>query len=171
MKNSYEVRNKPIFMWSETYLRRCFDVSEMYWISCEDIFTRASEVICGVSDLVHDSKICLPSLQPNASKLPGFQMFFNPGAWQTSSVNVKKMFFKSTMWSNLVLSGGGLAAITYFGCLKYINENKGMKQHIKNILGVSSGSIFSLLLVLGCSLDDCKSWLSLIHIWRCRRRG
>ena len=64
------------------------------------------------------------------------------------------------MWSNLVLSGGGLAAITYFGCLKYINENKGMKQHIKNILGVSSGSIFSLLLVLGCSLDDCKSWLS-----------
>ena len=80
MKNSYEVRNKPIFMWSETYLRRCFDVSEMYWISCEDIFTRASEVICGVSDLVHDSKICLPSLQPNASKLPGFQMFFNRGA-------------------------------------------------------------------------------------------
>ncbi len=63
------------------------------------------------------------------------------------------------MWSNLVVSGGGLAAITYFGCLKYINENKGMKEHIKNILGVSSGSIFSLLLVLGCTLDDCKSWL------------
>lgn len=77
VKNSYEVQNKPIFMWSETYLRRCFDVSEIYWISCEDIFTRANEKICGVSDMIHGSKVCLPRSQPNASKLPGFQMFFS----------------------------------------------------------------------------------------------
>ena len=70
------------------------------------------------------------------------------------------MSCKSTMWSNLVLSGGGLAAITYFGCLKYINEHQDMRGQIKNVLGVSSGSIFSLLLILGCTLEDCKEWLS-----------
>lgn len=63
------------------------------------------------------------------------------------------------MWPNIVLSGGGLAAIMYFGCLKYISENVDMKRHMKNILGVSSGSIFALLLIFNCDLDDCKKWL------------
>ena len=76
LKNSYEVQNKPIFMWSETYLRRCFNVSEIYWISCEDIFTRTNEIIYGISDITHGSKLCLPSLQPNASILPVFHMVF-----------------------------------------------------------------------------------------------
>ena len=70
------------------------------------------------------------------------------------------MYCKSTMWSNIVLSGGGMAAITYFGCLNYINEVTEVKSNIKNVLGVSSGSIFALLLILGCTLEDCKSWLA-----------
>ena len=63
------------------------------------------------------------------------------------------------MFSNIVLSGGGLAAISYFGCLKYIYENEELKKNIINILGVSSGSIFALFLLLNISLDECEKWL------------
>ena len=63
------------------------------------------------------------------------------------------------MFSNIVLSGGGLAAISYFGCLKYIYENEELKKNIVNILGVSSGSIFALFLLLNISLDECEKWL------------
>lgn len=63
------------------------------------------------------------------------------------------------MFSNIVLSGGGLAAISYFGCLKYIYENEELKKNIVNILGVSSGSIFALFLLLNISIDECEKWL------------
>lgn len=63
------------------------------------------------------------------------------------------------MFSNIVLSGGGLAAISYFGCLKYIYENKELKKNIVNILGVSSGSIFALFLLLDISIVECEKWL------------
>ena len=63
------------------------------------------------------------------------------------------------MFSNIVLSGGGLAAISYFGCLKYIYENKELKKNIINILGVSSGSIFALFLLLNISIEECEKWL------------
>lgn len=63
------------------------------------------------------------------------------------------------MFSNIVLSGGGLAAISYFGCLKYIYENDELKKNLINILGVSSGSIFALFLLLNISIDECETWL------------
>lgn len=63
------------------------------------------------------------------------------------------------MFSNIVLSGGGLAAISYFGCLKYIYENRELKKNIVNILGVSSGSIFALFLLLEIPISDCEKWL------------
>ena len=63
------------------------------------------------------------------------------------------------MFSNIVLSGGGLAAVSYFGCLKYIYENEELKKNIVNILGVSSGSIFALFLLLNISIDECEKWL------------
>lgn len=64
------------------------------------------------------------------------------------------------MFSNIVLSGGGLAAISYFGCLKYIYENRELKKNIVNILGVSSGSIFALFLLLEIPISDCEKWLT-----------
>ena len=91
MKNSYVFQNKPIFLWSEKYLRRCFDVTEIYWISCEDVFTRAREIICGVPDTIHASKVCSPRLQPNATKLPGFQIFFSSQKSNSPSTPIKTM--------------------------------------------------------------------------------
>jgi len=65
MRNTYEVEGTQIFLWSEKYLRRCFDVSEMLWISCEDLFQRAHEIMCTVS---HTDIIYKRQLQPNAGK-------------------------------------------------------------------------------------------------------
>ena len=59
------------------------------------------------------------------------------------------------MFSNLVLSGGGLGGITYFGCYKYICENSELKNNIKNILGASSGAIFSLFFIFDVSFNEC----------------
>lgn len=66
------------------------------------------------------------------------------------------------MFTNLVLSGAGIAGITYFGCLKYLNENQELKKNIKNILGVSSGSIFSLFLLFDITYVECIKWLEKI---------
>lgn len=63
------------------------------------------------------------------------------------------------MFSNICVSGGGLAAISYLGCLKYINENKELRNNIKNILGVSSGSIFSLFILFDLTYDESFEWL------------
>ena len=51
------------------------------------------------------------------------------------------------MFSNIVLSGGGTGAISYLGCFKYLDEHKDLKKGLKNILGVSSGAIFSLFFI------------------------
>lgn len=69
-------------------------------------------------------------------------------------------FVDDRMFSNLVLAGGGLGAITYLGCLKYLEQNKGFRECFKNICGVSSGSIFALCIVLNLSVDECKIWLN-----------
>ena len=66
------------------------------------------------------------------------------------------------MFSNICISGGGLAAISYLGCLKYINENIELKKNIKNILGVSSGSIFSLFILFDLSYEESFEWLKKI---------
>lgn len=63
------------------------------------------------------------------------------------------------MFSNIVLSGGGLAAVAYLGCLKYLHEDKSIRQTLKNVLGVSSGAIFALILVLDLSYEETKDWL------------
>lgn len=51
---------------------------------------------------------------------------------------------------NLVIAGGGVKAYSSIGVLKYLEE-KGISKNIKNILGVSSGSIIASLFALGCS--------------------
>lgn len=63
------------------------------------------------------------------------------------------------MFSNVVISGGGLAGIAYLGCLKYLHEDEDIKKSIKNLLGVSSGSIFALILTLDLTYDETLVWL------------
>lgn len=63
------------------------------------------------------------------------------------------------MFANIVLSGGGLAAIAYLGCLQYLQSNREVKNTLKNVLGVSSGAIFALILVLDLSYEETKNWL------------
>jgi predicted acylesterase/phospholipase RssA len=63
------------------------------------------------------------------------------------------------MFSNIVLSGGGMGAISYLGCFKYIDEHKDIKMHIKNILGVSSGAIFSLFFIFDFTYAETISFL------------
>lgn len=63
------------------------------------------------------------------------------------------------MFSNIVLSGGGMAGIAYLGCLKHINEHKELKSALKNLLGISSGSLFALILALDLTYEEAKSWI------------
>lgn len=63
------------------------------------------------------------------------------------------------MFSNIVLSGGGMGAISYIGCFKYFDEHKELKKHIKNILGVSSGAIFSLFFIFDFTYAETLSFL------------
>jgi NTE family protein len=63
------------------------------------------------------------------------------------------------MFSNIVLSGGGMGAISYLGCFKYIDEHKDIKRNIKNILGVSSGAIFSLFFIFDFTYTETISFL------------
>ena len=67
LRNTY---SESVTMWSEKYLRRCFDVNEIFWISCEDLFTRTRDLVLGV----HDDDP--PKLQPNASRPPSFECLF-----------------------------------------------------------------------------------------------
>lgn len=49
---------------------------------------------------------------------------------------------------NLILGGGGLRGICYVGVFKYL-EKYGLRTGIKNILGSSIGSFFSIIFALG----------------------
>ena len=54
------------------------------------------------------------------------------------------------MITNLVLAGAQLKGVCYIGVLKGLEELD-MIKNIKNILGVSSGSLFGLVMYLGFS--------------------
>lgn len=69
------------------------------------------------------------------------------------------------MFSNIVLSGGGMGAISYFGCFKYISESTGLMKNIKNVLGVSSGAVFSLFFIFDFTFPETLLFLEkLKHI-------
>jgi predicted acylesterase/phospholipase RssA len=55
-------------------------------------------------------------------------------------------------FNNIAVSGGGILAVAFAGCAKYIYENN--LNHFHNYLGSSAGSIFCLLLILNFSLDE-----------------
>jgi predicted acylesterase/phospholipase RssA len=54
-------------------------------------------------------------------------------------------------YTNLVISGGGLNGFYFLGALKYLYNNNLLD--IKKILGVSIGSVFAYLLIIGYDID------------------
>ena len=68
---------------------------------------------------------------------------------------------------NLVFSGAEIRGITYIGVIKAIEE-LGIKDDIKNILGVSSGAVFAVTFVLGLTsfqLEKIIMALSIDHLF------
>ena len=57
------------------------------------------------------------------------------------------------MIKNLVLSCGGVAGITYIGCLQILYKNK-LLDNLENVLGCSVGSMFSLFICLGYTYEE-----------------
>lgn len=57
------------------------------------------------------------------------------------------------MIKNLVLSCGGVAGITFVGCLQILYRNK-LLDNLENILGCSVGSMFSLFICLGYTYEE-----------------
>jgi NTE family protein len=66
------------------------------------------------------------------------------------------------MIKNLVLSGGGQAGFSYIGVMKYLEET-GHINTIQNILGVSIGSIFSLMITLNMNSKQFGNLLTLVN--------
>jgi NTE family protein len=61
------------------------------------------------------------------------------------------------MFHNVALSGGGVHALAFLGCVKYLAEHDHLKE-IHNVIGSSGGSIIALMIVLQCEYKD------MIHI-------
>lgn len=54
---------------------------------------------------------------------------------------------------NLILAGGGIKVLSYFGALRYVNKIHNIK-NIKRIIATSAGSIVGLMVLLDFSLDE-----------------
>lgn len=61
-------------------------------------------------------------------------------------------------FTNIVISGGAMKAISSIGCIQYLEEVDIIK-HMKNLLGTSAGSILCLFLVLGFSSNDITTFI------------
>jgi len=60
------------------------------------------------------------------------------------------------MIKNLVLSSGGVGGISFIGALKKLQDSKYLKiDNIECYCGVSIGSLISLLLITGYTIDEC----------------
>jgi len=62
---------------------------------------------------------------------------------------------------NIIFPGGFMKGYAYIGFIKYLKETLGNEKikNIKNIIGVSIGSVFSLGLILECDLKEIMSFL------------
>lgn len=57
-------------------------------------------------------------------------------------------------YKNLVISGGGLKGYYFLGALKYLFKNDILRMnYLKNILGVSIGSVIGYLLIIGYDIE------------------
>jgi NTE family protein len=66
------------------------------------------------------------------------------------------------MITNLVLSGGGQAGFSYVGVMKYLEEIS-LISTIKNIMGVSIGSVFSLMISLNMNSKQIGNLLTIVN--------
>lgn len=64
----------------------------------------------------------------------------------------------SPAFTHLVLSGGGMAALCYFGALRFLEVEQCLKS-VKNIASTSMGSIFAVALALKIPLTDLEHQL------------
>lgn len=63
----------------------------------------------------------------------------------------------------LILGGAGLKFGYYIGCLKYLDEQNIMT-NIKTYVGVSIGSLLSVLLIIGYTIDEMKYFFELFNV-------
>ena len=63
------------------------------------------------------------------------------------------------MYHNIAVSGGGVSALVFVGCIKSIQENDELFQ-LSNYIGSSSGSLICLFMILDYSYEEIKSFLS-----------
>ena len=85
--------------------------------------------------------------------------------------------------TTLVISGGGIKGLAFFGALKALQESRGWdfgrgKPRLQTLCGVSIGAFLALLLILQFSVDellsmarflDMSTWVSLRRCWRAAR--
>ena len=94
VRNAYEVQGQRIFLWSEKFLRRCFEVNEIFWLSCEDLFQRTKSLVCG--DEIDISGMYLPKIQPNITRVPSFVSYFSRESVQKQKTAQQALMFKTT---------------------------------------------------------------------------
>lgn len=63
------------------------------------------------------------------------------------------------MYHNIAVSGGGVSALVFVGCIKRIHEDDEFFQ-LSNYIGSSSGSLICLFMILNYSYEEIKSFLS-----------
>lgn len=61
-------------------------------------------------------------------------------------------------FSNMVIAGGAIKALSTIGCIKYLEEVDILK-YVVNLLGTSAGSIMCLFIALGFSSDEMISFI------------
>ena len=57
------------------------------------------------------------------------------------------------MYNNIAFAGGGIHAITYLGCIKYLIEEK-MNTNINNFMGSSAGCFACLMMMLNYTYEE-----------------
>ena len=63
------------------------------------------------------------------------------------------------MYHNIAVSGGGVSALVFVGCIKRIHEDHELFQ-LSNYIGSSSGSLICLFMILNYSFEEIRSFLS-----------
>lgn len=62
------------------------------------------------------------------------------------------------MFHTIVFSGGANHAATFLGCIRYL-EHTCLLKHVRKVVGSSAGSLVALLLALGLTSEEMRTWL------------
>jgi predicted acylesterase/phospholipase RssA len=63
------------------------------------------------------------------------------------------------MYHNIAVSGGGVSALVFVGCIKKFREHR-KTFTFDNFIGSSSGSIVCLFMILDYTYDEVRTFLS-----------